>query len=39
MFGKGQENEWNGWDVIIVGKDGKVDVLYALIEGLNSHSV
>jgi len=39
VFGKGQEGEWKGWDVIIIGKDGKVEFLYALIEGMNSHSL
>ena len=26
-----------GWDVIYVGEDGKVEKLYALIEGLSTH--
>lgn len=39
VFGKGREGTWKGWDVIVVGRDGKVETLYALIEGMNSHSV
>lgn len=39
VFGRGAERAWKGWDVIIVGQDGKVERLYALIEGMNSHSV
>jgi hypothetical protein len=27
-----------GWDVIYVGEDGKVKEIYALIEGVSSHS-
>jgi hypothetical protein len=31
--GKGMK----GWDVITVGAEGKVEKLYALIEGMNTH--
>ena len=37
-FGKdGQEGGMTGWDVLIVGKDGKVDNLYAFIDGASTH--
>ena len=39
VFGKGQEGAWKGWDVILVGGDGKVETFYALVGGANSHSL
>ena len=37
-FGEGHDGYWKGWDVIVVGKDGKVESLYGLVEGINNHA-
>ena len=37
-FGEGQ-GQWKGWDVILVGKDGKVDSFWGLLQGLNTYAV
>lgn len=37
-FGKDGEG-WKGWDVILVGKDGRVESLYGLVEGMHSHAL
>lgn len=36
-FGKDNEG-WKGWDVIIVGDDGKVASLYGLVNGMHNHA-
>ncbi|CZR56537.1 uncharacterized protein PAC_06426 [Phialocephala subalpina] len=38
VFGRvGEQPGMKGWDVIIVGDDGKVKKLYAMIEGISTH--
>jgi hypothetical protein len=39
VFGRGKEGEWKGWDVILVGADGKVETFYALVRGANSFTL
>jgi len=35
---QGAEKGMKGWDVLIVGGDGRVKELYAMIEGVSTHS-
>lgn len=37
-FGEGNDGYWQGWDVIIVGEDGKVESLYGFVQGMHSHA-